>query len=149
MLKITKHIERNFGGIEYNININFNLRLEGIKEKVETIKKILQDYEFYKEDGVMKVNSVFLFKKLYNLNCDELDSNSNLKINELKLNNYDLNACINDNINDINISLFILLEIKPYLITLICQKIKSQNKYYITTKLYDRSPKMNLSFGKT
>ena len=140
VLKIIKHIERNFGGIEYVIDINFNLKLEGIQKKVETIKKILEDYEFYKENGVMRVNSVFLFKKLYNLNCDELDSNSNLKINELKINNYDLNSCINDNINDKNSSRFILLEVKQSLTTLICQKIKSQNEYYKTTKLYDGSP---------
>ena len=137
---IIKHIERNFGGIEYDIDINFNLKLEGIKEKVEKVKKILEEYEGYHENKPMKVPSVYIFKKLYNLYCDELDPNGSLKIKDSKINDYNLNACINDNINDKNSSRFILLEVKKSLTTLICQKIRAQHEYLKPIQIYDGSP---------
>ena len=133
---IIRHIERNFGGIEYEIKIDFNSRLEGIEGYIKTIKKILEDMEGY-DENYMKVNSVYLFKKIFNLQCDDL-GNSNLKIEDQKLNDYDLNKCINDNIRDIN-SRFSLLEIKSSLTTLICQNIISQNDNK-NVKLYDGSP---------
>ncbi len=58
----------------------------------------------------MKVNSLYLFKKIFNLQCDNL-GNSNLIIDIQKINNYDLKKCINDNIKDYD-SRFSLLEIK-------------------------------------
>ena len=84
------------------------------------------------------MSSVFLFKKLYNLECGKFDPNSNLIIDKNKINEYDLNNCINKNIRDIN-SRYLLLEIKPSLTTLIYQNIKLQNPLK-TILLYDGSP---------
>ena len=80
-----------------------------------------------------------MFKKLYNLECENLDPNSNLKIDKLKINDYNLNNCINDNIRDVN-SRYLLLEIKPSLTTLIYQNIKLQNPLKNKIVLYDGSP---------
>ena len=42
---IIKYIERNIGGIEYDIDIDFNLILDDIREKINNIKNILEDYD--------------------------------------------------------------------------------------------------------
>ena len=84
------------------------------------------------EDKIIKVTSVFLFKKIYNVACTIVDSTKdNLKgiIYEIKddhMNKYDLNKCINDNINDNN-SRYLLLSIKSSLAPLINQIIRIQN----------------------
>jgi len=44
-----------------------------------------------------KMSSVFLFKEIYNLQFKK-DPNSNLKINDTEIKNYNLNKCINENI---------------------------------------------------
>ena len=134
---IIKYIERNFGGIDYEIDINLNLILDEIKKNIVLIEEILKDYELFKGSGKVKLSSVFLFKKLYNLECEKQDPNSNLKIDQLKINDYNLNKCINDNIKDVN-SRYLLLEIKPSLTTLIYQNIKLQTIKSIV--LYDGSP---------
>ena len=41
---IEKYIERNFGGIDYEIDIDFKLKPNDIKLKVEEIEKIFEDY---------------------------------------------------------------------------------------------------------
>ena len=124
---IIKYIERNFGGIEYEIDIDFKLDLQDMREKIDLIKKITEDYETYRgEDKITKLSSIFLFKKLYNLQCDKLDPNGNLKIDKEKINDYNLNGCIIDNINDLN-SRYLLLEIKQSLTTLIYQNITLKN----------------------
>jgi len=135
---IIKYIERNFGGIEYEIDINLKLVLEDTKKNIELIKNILDDYDSYEENKKLKLSSVFLFKKLYNLECEKIDPNSNLKIDKLKINDYNLNNCINTNIKDIN-SRYLLLEIKPSLTPLIFQNIKLQNPLK-NIELYDGSP---------
>ena len=135
---IIKYIERNFGGIEYEIDIDFNLVLEDTKEIIELIINILEDYDFCEENTTLKLSSVFLFKKLYNLECDKVDPNSNLKIDKLKINDYNLNNCINDNIKDAN-SRNLLLEIRPSLSPLIYQIIKFQNPLKKII-FYDGSP---------
>ena len=84
-----------------------------------------------------KLSSVFLFKKFYNIECEKDDPNSNLKIDEQKINDYSLNNCINYNIEDTN-SRYLLLEIDPSLTTLIYENIKKQNSK--DTILYDGSP---------
>ena len=58
------------------------------KKKNETMK-----------ENIIKVNSVYIFKHIYNLVCEE--KAKNYKIQKIA-DNYDLNKCINDNINDIN-----------------------------------------------
>lgn len=60
---IIKHIERNFGGIEYQINIDKNLKLGDTEKQIDNIEKILSDYISDKNDKSYNVSSVFLFKK--------------------------------------------------------------------------------------
>ena len=117
---IIQYIERNFGGINYEIDIDFNSALEDKKDDIKLIKEFL-----LVNKGDKYLSSVSLFKQLYNRECDE-DKISNLKIDKSELNKYELNKCINDNIND-NYSRYLLLEIEQSLTTLICQNIKLQN----------------------
>ena len=145
---IMNYIERNFGGIEYEIDIDVNLILEDMEEDFKITEKILEGTEFDKNKSI-KINSVVLFKKLYNLECDKIaeDSNSddlknnlkNLKIKEDDINKYNLNRCINDNINDIN-SRYLLLEINQSLTPLIVQNIRLENEQFKKIKLIDGSP---------
>ena len=134
---VIKYIERNMGGIEYEIDINYKLILDDISDKIKNIKSILDDYEWHDENK-QKVNSVYLFKKLYNSVVIKDDPNSKLIIDNLKMNDYELNNCINDNIRDVN-SRYLLLEIKPSLTSLIYQNIKLQNPFK-NIILYDGSP---------
>jgi len=39
-----------------------------------------------------------LFKKLYNLECEKVDSDSNIKIDNIKINDYNIINCIYENI---------------------------------------------------
>jgi len=94
---VIKYIERNFGGIEYEIDIDFKLDLQDMRKKIDLIKKIIEDYETYQEGKIIKLSSVFLFKKLYNLQCEKLDQNSNLRIDDNKINDFNLNYCIKKN----------------------------------------------------
>ena len=137
---IIKYIERNLGGIEYEIDIDFNLILDDIRDKIDTIRNILDDYDCPEKDdkNKHKINSVYIFKKLYNSILLKDDPNSKLKIDNLKINEYNLNNCINDNIRDIN-SRYLLLEIKPSLTSLIYQNIKLQNPFK-NIVLYEGSP---------
>ena len=84
-----------------------------------------------------KMSSVFLFKEIYNLQFKK-DPNSNLKINDTEIKNYNLNKCINENIKDIN-GRYLLLQVKSSLTTLIYQNIKLQNPFK-EIRLYDGSP---------
>ena len=136
---ITKYIERNFGGIDYEIDIDLKSPLEDTKEYIELIQNIVSNYNYDEKKSIIKLASVFLFKKLYNIECDNEDPSSNLKIDKLKINDYNLNKCINDNIKDTN-SRYLLLEIKSSLTTLICQNIKLQNPYKTDIELYEGSP---------
>jgi hypothetical protein len=74
--------------INYEVDIDFKLTLEDLKDDVKLIKKFLGDDKY--------LSSISLFKKLYNRACDD----SNLNIDEPKLNEYNLIKCINENIND-------------------------------------------------
>ena len=135
---IEKYIERNFGGIEYEIDIDRNIIPEDMERNVKLIRNILDNCNSYYENK--KINSVYLFKMIYNLQCKKLskDKNRNLKIDIYNINNYNINYCINSNINDIN-SRYLLIGIKPSLTSLIYENIKSQNKFKKTI-LYEGSP---------
>ena len=136
---IIKYIERNFGGIEYDIDIDFSSTLDDIREKMEALKKLVENSEFYKgEKHPFKLSSVYLFKKLYNSQFEK-DPNNNLKIEEDKIKDYNLNKCINDNIRD-PYSRYLLLFVSPSLTTLIYENIRLQNIYYKNIILYDGSP---------
>ena len=141
---ITKYIERNFGGIEYKVDINFNLIPNDISEEIERLKNILEEYDSSVKTQPIRLNSVYLFKKLYNIQCnkngkDQKDDNLLIDKNDIK--KYNLNSCINDNINDTNSnSRYLLLEINQSLTPLIFQNIKLENEYRKKIKLYDGSP---------
>ena len=135
---VVEYIERNFGGIEYEIDIDLDLNLEDMIKKIEIIKKIFEDLNLLNKSGKIKLNSVFLFKEIYNIVCDKLEPNSNLKIPKDIVNDYNLNNCINDNIRDVK-SRYLLLGIKPSLTTLINQNIILQNDLKDIT-LYEGSP---------
>ena len=162
---INNCIERNFGGIEYEIDIDFNLKLD-IQNQVDTLFKILKEKieekkkekksargkkvnkpekenkDKIKEDSnkedknekekkdverkdKLMVNSVFLFKKLYNQVC-EANSEKSLQLENKEVVEYDLNRCIISNIADLE-SRYLLLEISSSLVSLIVQNIKIQN----------------------
>ena len=140
---INNFIERNFGGINYEIDIDFDLEFEDIKDEFYKLKnEILNEklvtytnrkkkkkYFNEEEDTVIKVSSIFLFKKAFNQACCLEKSNINADIYQISkddLFKYDLNKYINDNINDKN-SRYLLLEISPNLAPLIIQNIKLQN----------------------
>ena len=144
---INKFIERNFGGINYYIDIDFyldfddiELEMEALKNEIlnEKINKIINDDE---EDEIPKkrkenennISSVFLFKKIYNLACtlEKSKDNENIdakiyQIGNDYLDKYDLNKCIQDNINDKN-SRYLLLEIDSNIEPLINRYIRVQN----------------------
>ena len=136
---IIRYIERNLGGIQYEIDIDIesSSSLDDIRERVLSFKNMLEDYESYEEGKIIKLNSVFLFKKLYNSQFEK-DPNNLLQIDKLKINDYNLNNCINENIKDIN-SRYLLLQVMPSLTTLIYQNIKLQNPFKEIT-LYSGSP---------
>ena len=134
---IIRYIERNFGGIEYEIDIDLDINLEGMNTKIELIKRIFNDLNL-NYNQKFKLNSVFLFKELYNIVCERLDKSGNLKINKDDIMGYNVNLCINDNIRDIK-ARYLLLGIEPSLTTLINQNIKLQNEL-LTITLYDGSP---------
>ena len=143
---INHFIERNFGGITYDIDIDFNLILDDIKGDMEKLKKILEEKlekksnenkNEYDDDGIkkeeknegsknkIKVTSVYLFKKIYNEACS-LEKQESYNIQKDDLVKYNLNECINNNINDNN-SRYLLLEIRSNLNPLINQIIRVQN----------------------
>ena len=132
---IENYIERNFGGISYEIDIDFNLQADDIRDEIRQLKdNILKEkLKFQNNDNSIKITSVYLFKKIFNeavnLEDNKRDKSiiyENYKIKEDNMDKYDLNKCINDNIND-NHSRYLLLEIKSTLASLINQIIKIQN----------------------
>ena len=141
---INKYIERNFGGISYEIDIDFTFLLDNITKKIEQLEDILKEKivrgkkkkneNKEEQKNVIKVTSVFLFKKIFNEACNnEENKKFNIKgdIYKIKMNDlekYDLNDCIKDNINDNN-SRYLLLEIKSNLAPLIIKNITYQNSY--------------------
>ena len=132
--KIENFIERNFGGINYEIDIDFNLQCNDIIEDMQKLKDILKEKLLLRKTAneKIKVTSVYLFKKIYNEACNNEDNKKDnikgvvYKIKDENMDKYDLNKCINDNINDNN-SRYLLLEIKSNLAPLINQIINVQN----------------------
>ena len=154
---IEMYIERNFGGIDYEIDIDLDLKISDLEPKIKLISEIFKEFKLKRniptnkkkvqineKSGKVIVTSVFLFKKLYNLSCGLENSYT---ISNNNINRYDLNRCIigniNDNINDDNINSinnrYLLLEIKPSLSTLIYQNFIIQNPDK-KTDFYEGSP---------
>ena len=134
---IEKYIERNFGGINYEIDLSFKFNLEDKEKILKEVKSFLGE-EFDKEYKLI-FTSVELFKNIFNLICEK-NENQNYKIDLKNINKYDLNKCINDNINDYN-SRYLLLEIEQNLTPLIIENIKNQNQ--------DKKDKIKFMNGST
>ena len=134
---IENYIERNFGGINYEIDIDFNLRSADIRDEMEKLKEMLGGKIKKKNlntesDKGNKVTSVYLFKKIFNEACTLEDYQKEkikgiiYQIEDNNMDKYNLNKCIIDNINDNN-SRYLLLEIRSNLAPLINQIIRIQN----------------------
>ena len=118
---IEKYIERNFGGMEINIDIDEN--------DIELNNNFIKDLENGKT-----ITSVKFFKCIYNSFIDDGDNQmiyKNYKIE--KIDNYNIIKCIYDNVKDEN-SRYLLLEIKPSLAFLIHQNI--EKKFNMIKKVY-------------
>jgi len=143
---IENNIERNFGGISNEFDIDLKNHHEDIKDEMNNLKEILKEkISENDEDEIEKVTSVYLFKKIYNEAC-KYENNKTLnligvsyKIKDDHMDKYDLNKCINDNINDIN-SRYLLLEIKSTLSPLINRIIRIQNPDKKNIELINGSP---------
>ena len=123
-------IERNFGGIDYEIDISFDLKLDDIRNNIESLKDIFigeQRIRIKNNEQKIKINSVFLFKKIYNMCCDKLCEYS-YKLKNKDINKYYINRCIIDNINDFDInSRYLLIETNSSLVPLIYQYLRILN----------------------
>ena len=117
---IESYIERNFGGIYYVIENSFDYKLKDTD--FENIFYEVLGTKFNSKEKNIEVSSVYIFKNIYNLACENKD---NYKIQNI-VDKFDLNKTINDNINDNN-SRYLLLEIKSNLSSLIIENIKTQN----------------------
>ena len=154
---INYYIERNFGGINYEINIDFDLEFNDINCEMERLKRIFYDImpigkknedddikeNLDSEDNIIKISSVYLFKKIYNESCTlENDNGIKGEIYRIKyddINKCNINRCINGNMNDNN-SRHLLLEIKPNLAPLIIQNIKIRNPDVKDVVYFNESP---------
>ena len=134
---INNCIERNFGGIDYEIDIDLDLKLSDIEKDIESLKEILKEKIPEKrranrnernqteQQKKIKISSVFLFKKIYNMVCKN-EKEENYQLDTKEILEYNLNRCIINNIADSD-SRYLLLEIKSSLVSLIYQNIKIQN----------------------
>ena len=155
---VENYIERNFGGIDYEIDIDINLRLSDIGTEIDDLKdifkeffidkketkkkkkkneKIIKDSKEVKEDKI-KISSVSLFKRIYNSICEKDNSYFSYKIDSNNINKYNLNRSINGNVNSTK-DRYLLLEIKPSLSSLIYQNIRIQNQQK-KIEFYEGSP---------
>ena len=125
---IMRHIERNFGGITYEIDIDFNSNIYESEEYNKLTKFFYEYYELKHENKIIKLDSILFFKTLYNMQCDNFETVRNLKIEKSKLMNYNLIKCINDNIRDTN-GRCLLLQIKSSLKNILYEIIKLMNPF--------------------
>ena len=141
--EIEKVIERNFGGVDICIDIDYKMNDNDQNNdengRMKRLKDIINQCPNAKKN--LKIPSVYLFKYIYNEqlnskieesnNCDDKDDYDNklkiekYKINENNLIKYNLIRCINENIND-NDARYLLLEIEEELKYLVWQNIISQ-----------------------
>ena len=134
---IEKSIERNFGGMEIDIDKKENYEFNSFK----IIKEILKLINFDK--NTKKISSVCFFKLIHNRQVNKIE-NSDFEKPEIEgVKEYKILKNIVDNINDLN-SRFILLEIKPSLAPLIFQNIaKEVKRPKEDIKFYEGSPFAN------
>ena len=137
-IQIEKVIERNFGGVDINLDLDFDLNYNDETQKMDKLKEMLKLFPKKKEN--LKIPSFFLFKYTFNEEIKNWSENSNsdnesiesnklekYKIEENNLIKYDLIECINGNIND-NDARYLLLQIEKGLKNLVCQNIINQHR---------------------
>ena len=136
---IENYIERNLGGIDYEFDIDLSLTFDDIDNEINLIKKILKEF-LNKKTGKIIISSIVLFKKIYNIICEELNYNEYI-IKQHNLLKYDLSRCIMNNIEDHN-SRYLLLKINPSLSQLIYEYIRMNypDKNII---FYEQNPYIN------
>ena len=135
---IEKNIERNFGGLDIDLDVDLEIDFEEFK----IIKDFINDL---KKLGLKKneITSVLFLKEIFNSECNKKKDQDGKFYPEYiipnqNLRKYDLNTCINNNINDCK-SRYLLLEINPSLAPLIHQNITKQNPYK-QTFFFEGSP---------
>ena len=64
---VKKHIEINFGGLDYEIDIDLNLIFDDIRNEINLVKDILDGGE--KINDKIRIGSEVVFKNIYNLMC--------------------------------------------------------------------------------
>ena len=99
---------------DYEIDISLDLKLADIEKDIDSIKEILKEKisekkqdkksqrgkkEKTEKKDKIRVSSVFLFKKIYNMVCDNLDEKT-YKIENKQVVEYDLNRFIINNITN-------------------------------------------------
>ena len=149
---VEKYIERNFGGIYYKLDIDFNIIFPELEEKINRLKKILDTPKNHKEERkekieekkieeINEISSVCLFKKIYNFVCESEkdDYFKECKIDFDNIEKYDFNRCINDYINN-DTNRYLLIEINNNSLSqIIYQNIKEQNPNELIS-FYDETP---------
>ena len=120
---VDEYIERNFGGIDYEFDIDLELTFDDIYNEFNLIREILNEFTNRKNEKII-INSAVLFKKLYNVKAYEKFKSNKYKI--INNNRYSISQSLYNSINDIN-NRHLLLEIKPSLSSLISEYIKIQN----------------------
>ena len=129
---IVKSIERNFGGTSIEIDIDTDFQFK----EFDKFKKILEQITKYIDiNKKKKINSISLFKIIYNYICEE--NKFKLKIKKEDIKNYNILDNIIDNIE--SNSRYLLLQIESSLTPLIYQNIVKQ-KYGKRIYFYEGSP---------
>ena len=130
---IEKYIERNFGGMEIEIDID--------QKDIEDGQKYLGNIKELKKKNI---TSVKFFKCIYNTFVEEksekIEKYRNYNIKEID--DYKIIKCIDDNVKD-EYSRYLLLGIKPSLGILINQNIEKKMKMVKNVFLMEGSPFVN------
>ena len=126
---IEKYIERNFGGMD--IEIDIDTEMDFYSKSFENIEKLMKNLNYKKEKII---SSVEFMKIIFNI-CSEKE----LNVKDVK--KYDISNTIINNINDYNCR-YSLLEIQPSLAPLIHQNLLKQAKRE-KISFYEGSPFAN------
>ena len=125
---IEKYIERNFGGMDIEIDINEN--------DIEQLNSSFVSYLIEKNKNEKKISSVKFFKSIYNSFIESDENYKNIYKDYIikQTGKYEILNSIYDNIYDENNSRYLLLIIKPSLSYLIQRNIEKKLKLSNTTK---------------
>ena len=132
---IEKYIERNFGGIDIDIDIDTTMRF--YSDKFPNIQNIMK---YFISNSTKKISSVEFMKIIFNI-CCEKESNKSQIISIKDVKKYEISNIIINNINDYDCR-YSLLEIEPSLAPLIHQNILKQTKRE-KISFYEGSPFIN------